>query len=91
VALARGELQRSLALHPFGPVVLAWAVAAAGSPLLAERLRRRARAALARSRRGFDRTYRVFVVAFVGFGVVRLLGAALEIWQPEWLGGAFSP
>jgi Protein of unknown function (DUF2752) len=80
VALARGDLAASLAFHPFGPLVLAWAMAAAGSLLLRDAARRRLRAALERAAPAFDRGYRLTVAVFITFGVLRLAGAALGLW-----------
>lgn len=77
VALAQGELRASLAFHPFGPLVLAWAAAATCSILVRGAPRRRLIAELERAGRGFDRGYRALIAAFVGFGILRLLATAL--------------
>jgi hypothetical protein len=78
--LTQGDLRRSVAFHPFGPPVFAWALAAAGASLLRGPVRHRLRDALERSSGHFDRAYRWLVAAFVGFGAVRAVGVALGFW-----------
>lgn len=75
VALARGDWRTSVAFHPFGPLVLAWALVAIASVLL--RGARRERAVEAFGRLRVDRWYGAAVLAFVGFGVARLV---LAMW-----------
>jgi hypothetical protein len=80
LALTQGDLRRSVAFHPFGPLVLGWALAAASTALLRGPARQRLRDALGRSGGRFDRAYRWLVGAFVGFGVARATGVALGLW-----------
>lgn len=78
VALVQGELARSARLHPFGGVLMIWALAAASSPWWPRALRRTIAAGLERREAAFDRGYEIFVAAFVGFGLLRLLATILR-------------
>lgn len=80
IHLARGELTRSFVLHPFGVPVLAWACVAATGPLWPRSLKRRVEAWLEDRRQAVDRSYRVLVYSFVGYGALRLLVVALGYW-----------
>jgi hypothetical protein len=91
VAMAQGDWRLALAFHPFGPLVLGWAIAASGTPLLGGRARRRGALALTHARPGFDRAYGTVLAAFIGFGALRLLGVALGIWPTSWWGALFRP
>lgn len=75
VALVRGEWWASLTFHPFGPLVLGWALVATASALL--RGPRRQRAIEAFGRLQVDRWYSLVVLAFAGFGLARLVLAVL--------------
>lgn len=80
ISLARGELVRSLEFHPFGVLVLPWAVTAASFPLWPTALRRRAKERLERTSGALDRSYRLLVFCFVGYGTLRLFAVALGYW-----------
>lgn len=78
MAAARGELAAAVMLHPFGPLILLWAIAATASPLLRGERRRRLVAAFGRSHQGFSRAYGVLVATFVAFGVLRVATVLVE-------------
>jgi len=76
-ALARDEITRSVGLHPFAGVLMASALAAASSPLLPRALRRAVAEGFARRLTAFNRSYATFIIAFVGFGLLRFLATIL--------------
>jgi hypothetical protein len=69
--LTHGRFEQAVAWHPFGPVLYAMFVAATLYAILPAAARARIAAQAFDAEAGWKRGYRVFLVAFLGFGVVR--------------------
>jgi len=78
------QLHEAIALHPFGPVVYALAAFALLNTLLGARWRRAVEATLTRDPKLAERVFALALLAFIGFGAVRLLaaGAGWIDWPP---------
>lgn len=76
-AFGTGDLGRSFAFHPFGPLLGIWAMAAALSPLVQGRLRERSIGLFDRYGAGISRGYGYILAGFVSFGLARLLLVAV--------------
>lgn len=81
--LLRGDLAEALRFHPFGLLVLPFAVVAASSLVWPRGLVARARQGFERRRRSVERLYRWTLFAFLGYGVVRTLAVMAGLW-PGW-------
>jgi hypothetical protein len=79
VCLFRGQWAASLAFHPFGVLVLPWALVSSSSLIWPGALQRRSGAWLALHREGFRLTYSSLIFAFVVFGVLRLALVGLGV------------
>ncbi len=69
--LTQGRFEQAVVYHPFGPVLYVMFVAATLYALLPRRLQGRLAVRAHGAEEGWQRGYRVFLVAFLGFGVVR--------------------
>jgi len=80
--LARGEFMQSVTFHPFGLLVLPYAVVAASRLLWPATFRARIRERMDRRRVVIRRVGGVLLALFLGFGVVRFILGKLSIWIP---------
>lgn len=74
VLVAAGELRTAVGAHPFVLALYPLFLALAALELLPSALRGKVEALLERRGAGLGRAYRLGVVAFLGFGLARLLG-----------------
>jgi len=81
--LARGEVVRAAWFHTFGLLVLPYSVFAASSLLWPEALRVRVRGSIDHHEKGIRQTYRVVVIAFLAYGLLRTIAVAARVW-PAW-------
>jgi hypothetical protein len=72
-SLTHARFEQAVVFHPFGPVLYAMFVLAALYGVLPSRVRDRIVALAAEREPEWRRGYRLFLVAFLGFGVVRAL------------------
>ncbi len=80
--LARGDFAQSVTFHPFGLLVLPYAVVAASRLLWPATFQARVRERMDRRRVVIRRVAGVLLALFLGFGLVRFALGKLSIWIP---------